>query len=133
MKIHSSPIIMLSRAFRAWTSALAETDQRSEERRRGCWAIRICNQAQSKRVNLRGVCALTTKLAPCTALVEILRRWRSCTIEMLPRSWESERNCEGRVWWKRVVGMQGESVRGGPCTLCHLSLTAAYFRRWFPP
>jgi len=97
---------MLSQAFRAQTDVAAETDQRlggggdsrgggGEER---C-AIRICNQVQSKRVNLRGVCTLATKLAPCTSLVEILRSWRSCTIEMLPRSSESERerNRKGRV------------------------------------
>lgn len=101
---------MLSRALRAWTSAPAETDQRLEERRRGCWAIRICNQAQSKRVNLRGVCTLATKLAPCTALVEILRRWRSCTIEMLPlmREREKLRRGEGRGEFGEGGGHVGE-------------------------
>lgn len=102
MKIHSSPIIILSRALRAWTSTLAETDQRSEERRRGCWAIRICNQAQSKRVNLRGVCTLATKLAPCTALVEIL----SVVGEVVPsrcyhaheRTREIEKRGRGEFW-----------------------------------
>lgn len=31
---------------------------------RGWWAIRICNQVQSKRVNLGGVCTLAAKLVP---------------------------------------------------------------------
>jgi len=69
MKIHSSPIIILSVNQHA---AGNRSTVGGEGAGRGCWAIRICNQAQSKRVNLRGVCTLATKLAPCMALVEIL-------------------------------------------------------------
>lgn len=89
---------MLSRALRAWTSTPAETDQRSEERRRGCWAIRICNQAQSKRVNLRGVCTLATKLAPCTSRDTPLEKLYHRDVTALTREREKLREGERRVW-----------------------------------
>jgi len=94
-------------------------------------------------------CALSPRnLLRALALVEILRPLeklyhRDVTAarrKTRERERERERDREGEGgraegigtkavgMWKKRQGGEG----GGPRTLCHLSLTAAYFRRWFP-